>query len=69
MGATQFLAQRVAAKYLDEKAFEKEGIGLRFFTPRPAVYPQLWGPFVPNLSAFDLLFNCGPKARVVLERI
>jgi hypothetical protein len=30
------------------------------------VYPQLWGDFIPDLSAFDLLFNCGPKAREIV---
>jgi hypothetical protein len=66
LGATQFLAQAGAGKYLDPERFEKVGISLRFFNPRPLVYPQLWGPFIPNLSAFDLLFNCGPKGHDLL---
>jgi hypothetical protein len=66
LGATQFLAQAGAGKYLDPERFEKVGISLRFFTPRSPVYPQLWGPFIPNLSAFDLLFNCGPKGHDLL---
>jgi len=66
LGATQFLAQVGARKYLDPDRFETAGIPLRFFTPRPPVYPQLWGPFIPNLSAFDLLFNCGPKGHDLL---
>lgn len=66
LGATQFLAQTAARKYLDSDRFEKAGIALKFFNPRPPVYPQLWGPFIPNLSAFDLLFNCGPKSHDLL---
>ncbi len=66
LGATQFLAQTAARKYLDPDRFEKAGIALKFFNPRPPVYPQLWGPFIPNLSAFDLLFNCGPKSHNLL---
>jgi hypothetical protein len=69
LGATQFLAQAAAKKYLDLSGFEEAGIALKFFNPRPPVYPQLWGPFLPNLSAFDLLFNCGPKSHdLLLER-
>jgi hypothetical protein len=66
LGATRFLAQAGAAKYLDSDLFEKAGIPLTFFNPRPPVYPQLWGAFVPNLSALDLLFNCGPKGHDIL---
>ena len=67
LGASQFLAQSSAKKYLDEEAFGRAGIALKFFKPRPSVYPQLWGPFISNLSTFDLLFNCGPKARDILR--
>jgi hypothetical protein len=67
LGASQFLAQSSAKKYLDEEAFGKAGIELKFFNPRPYVYPQLWGPFISNLSTFDLLFNCGPKASDILK--
>lgn len=68
LGASHFLAQNSAKKHLDERAFRKAGIELTFFNPRPSVYPQLWGPFIPNLSTFDLIFNCGPKASDILER-
>jgi hypothetical protein len=61
-GASRFLAQSAAKKYLDERLFLNSGIELTFFTPPSPVYPQLWGDFISNLSAFDLVFNCGPKA-------
>jgi hypothetical protein len=64
--AKRFLAQASARKYLDSRAFEAAGIELEFFQPPSPVYPQLWGDFIPNLSAFDLLFNCGPKAHDIL---
>jgi hypothetical protein len=65
-GASTYLAQKSAGEYLDDKAFQKAGIQLRFFKPPALIYPQLWGDFIPNLSTFDLLFNCGPKARDIL---
>jgi hypothetical protein len=66
VGASRFLAQSSAQKYLDEKLFQEAGIDLSFFNPPAPVYPQLWGDFLPNLSVFDLVFNCGPKARDIL---
>ncbi len=68
LGASHFLARSGARKYLDKTAFQEAGIELQFINPRYPVYPQLWGTFVPNLSAFDLLFNCGPKAREILKK-
>jgi len=68
LGASHFLAQSSAKKYLDKTAFQEAGIELKFFNPRYPVYPQLWGTFVPNLSAFDLIFNCGPKAQNILKK-
>jgi len=64
--ADAFLAQAPAGKYLEERLFLKEGIELKFFKVAPIIYPQLWGDFIPNLSAFDLILNCGPKARDLL---
>ncbi len=69
LGASHFLAQAGAKKYLDKQAFQEAGIELKFFTPRPPVYPQLWGPFISNLSAFDLVFNCGPKAHAIIKEL
>ena len=66
-GATAFLAQRPAKKIIDASLFFEAGITLEFFSPPCPVYPQLWGDFIPSLSAFDLLFNCGPKAREILR--
>lgn len=66
-GASRFLAQRPAEKYLDATLFQEAGIALDFFTPPSPVYPQLWGDFIPNLSAFDLVFNCGPKAPDIMR--
>jgi hypothetical protein len=66
LGASQFLAQHAVKKYLNEGLFQEAGIELKYFRPPALIYPQLWGSFLPNLSTFDLLFNCGPKARDIL---
>ena len=68
LGADCFLTQKGAKKYLDESFFKDAGIELAYFSPPSPVYPQLWGRFMSNLSAFDLVFNCGPKARDILIR-
>lgn len=65
-GARHFLAQSPAKKYLNPRLFSESGITLSFFRPPTPVYPQLWGHFIPNLSALDLLLNCGPKAHQIL---
>jgi hypothetical protein len=66
LGASQFLAQGSAKKYLKRALFERAGVTLRFFNPPDWVYPQLWGSFISNLSTLDMLLNCGPKARDIL---
>lgn len=65
-GADTFLAQYPAKKYIDPDIFMEAGVKLRFFKMPHPVYPQLWGDFIPNLSSFDLLLNCGPKAHDIL---
>jgi hypothetical protein len=62
LGASTFLASSQARKYLDAALFEANGTKLSFFTFDAPIYPQLWGDFLANLSTFDLLLNCGPKA-------
>jgi hypothetical protein len=64
--ASAYLVPGAAAKYFNAGLFDKAGIELRTATPRSPVYPQLWGNFIPNLSSFDLLFNCGPRARDIM---
>jgi hypothetical protein len=64
--ASAYAAPAAAGKHLNADLFEKAGIELRYVKLPSCVYPQLWGDFIPDLSAFDLLFNCGPKAREIL---
>lgn len=64
--ASNYLAQAATNKYLDAGLFADAHIELNFFKPPSPVYPQLWGNFIHDLSAFDLLFNCGPKSHEIL---
>jgi hypothetical protein len=66
LGASTFLAQSQAHKYLDARLFQESGIELKLCKYVAPIYPQLWGDFLANLSTFDLAFNCGPKARDIL---
>jgi len=66
MGASEFLAQSSAQKYLDADRFADAGIRLTQFKQPVLIYPQLWGSFIPNLSALDLIFNCGPKGHDIM---
>ncbi|MGE5842251.1 MAG: WbqC family protein [Deltaproteobacteria bacterium] len=66
MGASRFLAQTPAKKFIDERPFNDAGIEISYVTPPVPVYPQLWGDFIANLSVLDLVLNCGPKAIDIL---
>jgi hypothetical protein len=66
LGASRYLAQSAASKYLEKSGFHEAGIEIKYFSPPSPVYSQLWGNFVGHLSAFDLVFNCGPKSHDIL---
>lgn len=54
--------------YLDEAALAARGVKVVWNDYRHPVYRQqhMGCGFVPDLSAIDLLFNCGPEARALL---
>jgi hypothetical protein len=66
LGASHYLTQKATKRHLDATLFTEAGVALRVFMPPSPVYPQLWGDFIYDLSAFDLLFNCGLKSRDIL---
>ena len=62
LGADTYLAGAGGHGYLDRRLFEEAGIAVcvqDFACPR---YPQRFGEFVADLSAVDLLFNCGDES-------
>jgi hypothetical protein len=66
-GARTYLSGNAAKEYLDVGLFERHGITVEWQEFAHPVYAQQHGEFVPYLSAVDLLLNCGPESRRVLE--
>ncbi len=64
--AERYLSGDAAKDYLDVALFERYGIKVEWQEYRHPVYPQPHGPFVPYLSALDLLLNCGPDSLSIL---
>ena len=67
LGADTYLSGAGARGYLDLGCFEEAGIGVDFQAFQCPSYPQRFGPFVPDLSVVDLLFNCGQGSLEVLR--
>lgn len=63
MRADRYLAGALGKDYMDETLFREAGIQLDHTDFTHPVYPQRGaGEFVPQLSALDLLMNCGPDS-------
>jgi hypothetical protein len=69
-GADTYLAGAGGHEYMDLGLFEKAGIRVEFQDFHCPVYPQRFCAgatgFIANLSAADLVFNCGPESYNVL---
>jgi hypothetical protein len=59
LGATEYIFGAQGRDYADVAAFEAAGVKVSFQDYKHPTYPQLHGPFVPNMGAIDLLFNVG----------
>ena len=62
VNGTTFYEGESGKNYIDEGLFASAGIKVVYQQYKHPVYPQLYGEFVPYLSAIDLLFNCGDKS-------
>jgi len=62
LGADTYFSGTGAKAYQDDSLFHKVGIKVVYqdFVVRP--YPQLYGDFLPSLSAIDYLLNCDGKS-------
>lgn len=64
VGASRYYSGSVGVTYLDAEAFRREGVEIVVQKFEHPVYEQLFMKeqgFIPNLSAVDLLFNCGAE--------
>jgi hypothetical protein len=66
-GVQRYLSGSAARSYLDIELFARHGIDVIWQDFQHPVYPQQHTPFVPYLSAIDLLFNCGDESGQILE--
>lgn len=66
LNADIYLSGKFGKNYLDEKLFKENNIKVIYQDFKYPVYPQLYAEFIPNLSAIDLLFNCGPDSFKIL---
>jgi hypothetical protein len=68
LGATHYLSGEAASDYIEEGDFPSQGIELEYQKYEHPVYPQRYPGFVPQLSAIDLLFNCGEQSLSILKQ-
>jgi hypothetical protein len=66
LDASVYIFGALGRDYANLDEFDAAGVDIVFQDYRHPEYPQLHGPFVPNLSIVDLLFNCGPNSLDVL---
>lgn len=61
IGSKQYIAGEGSKSYLDEALFDRHGIEVIWQSFAHPVYPQEHGEFLPELSSYDALLNCGSK--------
>lgn len=63
-GATEYLCGPASRDYIEERRFDEAGIALTYvdYSGYPE-YPQLFGPFLHEVTVLDLIFNTGSDAR------
>jgi len=67
LGADHYLSGSEGRNYNRPEEWAKAGIKLSYHDYEPVEYPQRHGPFLPWMSAIDLLMNCGSGGRKFLE--
>lgn len=59
VGADEYLSGNGARAYQTEGHFTENNLKLTYLDYKPIQYKQLWGEFLPCMSAVDYIFNCG----------
>lgn len=62
VGATHYISGPSARSYMEEKKLRDAGISLEYMSYDYPDYPQLYPPYVGEVSVLDLLFMKGPAA-------
>ncbi len=62
-----YLSGKDGAKYMDLDTFHSHQLEVVFQDFHHPEYSQCYGPFEPNLSVVDLLFNCGPESLTIIR--
>lgn len=68
LGCDKYVTGPSAKAYLEEYRFAEAGITLEYMAYEYQEYPQLYPPFVPNVSVLDLLLMTGPEASKYIWR-
>lgn len=69
LGADVYLSGISGKDYLDIDAFERAGIAVQFQAFHHPIYRQLHEPFLPGMSAIDLLLNYGPESLAIIQGV
>jgi hypothetical protein len=62
VGARHYISGPSARDYLEKEKFDEAGISLEYMEYDYPEYPQLYPPFDPYVTVFDLLFMMGREA-------
>jgi len=68
LDSDSYLHGKHASDYLDEDGLKQYNIKSYYQDFRHPVYPQVYEPFMPDMSIIDLLFNCGDKSMKIIRQ-
>lgn len=68
VGADTHISGQGATAFIEPERFREAGIRLLFCEFRHPVYYQYEQPFVPELSALDVVMNLGPNSKEVIAK-